>query len=190
LQRPPSKKWLVQQYIAGSAWLGGFFADGGQVVQTLLAERDRSANQSQNLTITFKANEELKKLVNDVVQALGLSGFGQIEAIFDDRGRPFLVGVRPYPPRFAHLGSVVGPDLVAALAAHLHSATYRPGTYRNEQFRVALFPVAIERDPSGRCLEDSFHDVPWEDDRLLGALQGKLPISPAVGRVFARLGKA
>jgi len=183
---PVQARWLVQQHIPGRHWMCGFFADGGAVMAALCCERKfNPALGRGTLSLDFQEQPQLRRLTQELVLALGVSGFGCAEAIIDPQGRLNLTIFRPYPPLFAHLGAELGPDLCAALLARLKEITYRELPLKQPSTRVALFPQTLERDPSGLSLQGVMHDMPRDDERVLDALKSRLPLTPALSQALA-----
>jgi hypothetical protein len=187
LPGPKQPRWLVQQHIPGQHWLCGFFADGGALMAALTCERQFGPEPgAPSLTLQFAEQPALRKLTEALVMALGVSGFGCTEAIVDRQGRLNLTIFRPYPAAFAHLGAQLGPNLSDALLKRLNESTYREPELRLDHPPVALFPLTLQRDPTGDALRNAHHDVPWDDPRVLEALSAGLPATPALKQALAQ----
>lgn len=113
------------------------------------------------------------------VAALGISGFCGFDFIIDAHtGKPLLLEMNTRPTQLAHLPLGAGRDLCAALVREvLGCKEVADRQNAATASLVALFPQAIQRDPSGLGLAETFHDVPWAAPRLmqLAVAPGELP---------------
>jgi hypothetical protein len=160
----------MQRYIEGSPAASAFAAWGGEVVgsfnyDVLVADRvigppnviKRIDCPQMELASQFAARE------------FGLSGLHGIDFIRDRDGNVYVLEVNP---RATHGGTLAfgrGRDLPAALASALTGipTAMRPAI---ENDIVALFPREWRRDPSSEYLRIGFHDVPWDDPRVVQAV--------------------
>ncbi|MBA2590637.1 MAG: hypothetical protein H0U98_18655 [Alphaproteobacteria bacterium] len=107
-----------------------------------------------------------------VVRALNLSGLIGLDYIRDTRGQVHLLEMNARATPTAHLA--LDEDLPASLlkAAGLPARTRPPVTDASE---IALFPREWLRDPASPWLARAFHDVPWDDPKVVRACVRNAP---------------
>lgn len=166
---PRGAEVCMQRYIEGSPAASAFAAWRGELVgsfnyDVLIA--DRVIGPPNVIKRIDCPQMELASQV--AAREFGLSGLHGIDFIRDRDGNAHVLEVNP---RATHGGSLPfgpGRDLPAALAmALLGKPTAMRPAINNDI--VALFPREWRRDPSSEYLRIGFHDVPWDDPRLVQA---------------------
>ncbi|MGQ9365933.1 ATP-grasp domain-containing protein [Azospirillum sp. A39] len=111
-----------------------------------------------------------------LVEALRLTGIVGFDFVVEEgTGVAHLLELNPRPPQSAHLGSLVGADLCAALAG-------APAGRAEPDRTIALFPGEWIRDPESPYLNSALHPVPWEDVALLTAIMARPPAARRPGQ--------
>ncbi len=105
-----------------------------------------------------------------LIEAMGVSGFVSFDFIADDDGRAWLLECNPRPTQIVHLGPLVGVDPARALAAALRQVPTSGCETPATELPVAFFPQEWRRDPRSANLLRLYHDVPWDDPKLLAAM--------------------
>ncbi|MBV9548212.1 MAG: hypothetical protein JO256_00895 [Alphaproteobacteria bacterium] len=101
----------------------------------------------------------------------GLSGLHGLDFIRDSDGNVHVLEINPRATHGGTLPFGPGRDLPAALAEALTGAkTGMRSPIKNDV--VALFPREWNRDPLSEYLTSGYHDVPWDDPKLLRTVIG------------------
>lgn len=96
----------------------------------------------------------------------GLSGLHGLDFIRDSDGNVHVLEINPRATHGGTLPFGPGRDLPAALAGALTGARTGMRTAITNDV-VALFPREWNRDPLSEYLKSGYHDVPWDDPKLL-----------------------
>ena len=161
---------IAQGFVSGRERTGMAVCKEGQVCAAVCfdVEQVRCANGPASIVQAVQ-DPRLLDSMQRTAAALGISGFCGFDFMLEEKtGTPLLLEMNMRPTQLAHLSLGAGQDLCAALLRELvgrKAVQDRPTVA--EQGRIALFPQEILRDPSGDCLHDSFHDVPWGLPRLM-----------------------
>jgi hypothetical protein len=132
-------------------------------------------------------NAEMTSSVEKMVRRLKLSGVHGFDFMIDThKGDAYLIEINPRATQVGHLTLGSGRDLPAALAAMVTGASIRHAPKLTEKDTIALFPQEWTRDSASPLIQSAYHDVPWEEPRLIEACirhalkQAKRPMQPAV----------
>lgn len=118
---------------------------------------------------------EIEQTAMAVFERAGLSGFAGVDFRLDDAGKGWLLELNPRMTPATHLGVLFGVDIVDAWLKSVTDGRLENVLYRHQRAtKVALFPDEIKRDPLSPHLFDGFHDVPWDDPRLLAKMMAEL----------------
>ncbi len=103
-----------------------------------------------------------------MVRRLNLSGIHGLDFMLEAAtGHAYLIEINPRTTQVGHLTLGAERDLPAALHAALTGQTMQPASKLTENDTIALFPREWARDSSSEFLQSAYHDVPWEEPRLV-----------------------
>lgn len=163
---------IAQAYIPGRPANCAVYCWNGKVLAGISVEVVQSRGATGSATVVRVIQRpEMLLAAKRIARRLGLSGFFGLDFMLHEAtGAAFLIEMNPRCTPLCHLQLGPGKDLVAALYAQL-TATPIPETAPvTRQETIAYFPQAWHWDPSGKLLESSFHDVPWEEPALVQEL--------------------
>jgi biotin carboxylase len=141
-----------------------------------------------------KENEQIRRAVDAVLRETGFSGFGCIDfMVHRETNTPYLIECNPFPVNVAHLGHVLGEDLCRALhhgLAHSASSLSEHQTEKESTKKMAIiFPYELIRDSESTHILTHSHDVPFDDPKLLKAMQERFGIpGSAIDRLQKSIG--
>jgi carbamoyl-phosphate synthase L subunit-like protein len=105
-----------------------------------------------------------------MVRRLNLSGIHGLDFMLEAAtGNAYLIEINPRTTQVGHLTLGAERDLPAALNAALTRQTTQPAPKLTENDTIALFPREWARDSKSEFLQSAYHDVPWEEPRLVQA---------------------
>ena len=162
---------LVQAYIAGRTAMRAVVAFRGRVLAGLSAIKleTHPAVTGPSAVVQFIEHAEMMATAQQMIGALGYSGFASLDFILDDAGHAHLIELNARPTPICHLGEHLGLDLCGRLRRALEGELDADGDPRGLPQKIALFPQEWVRDQSSPHFADSFHDVPWDEPDLLEA---------------------
>jgi len=115
-------------------------------------------------------NIEMTSAVEKMARRLKLSGVHGFDFMLESHtGNAYLIEVNPRTTQVGHLTLGPGRDLPAALAAAVTGMEIQQAPKVTEKNMVALFPQEWMRDPASPFIQSGYHDVPWEEPRLVEA---------------------
>lgn len=115
-------------------------------------------------------NSEMDFAVETMARELGLSGLHGFDFLLEERtGDAYLIEMNPRATQVGHLTLGPGRDLPAALYAAVTGDPLQIGPKVTEKDTVALFPQEWMRDRRSVHFKTGYHDVPWDEPRLVRA---------------------
>jgi len=115
-------------------------------------------------------NAEMSSAVEKMVRRLNLSGIHGFDFMLEaSTGNAYLIEINPRATQVGHLTLGPGSDLPAALLAAVTGNEMQTAPKITEKDMVALFPQEWMRDPGSSFIQSAYHDVPWEEPRLVEA---------------------
>ncbi len=144
----------------------------GEVVAGLSAVKEvvHPSPLGPSTIVRFVDNPEMEATVSALVKRWGSSGFLSFDFIISSQdGHAYLLECNPRPVPICHFGDFSGSNLCASLASAMTGGPKSIPAQPTVE-RVALFPQEWRRDPVSHWLKDAYHDVPWDDPKLLRAL--------------------
>jgi hypothetical protein len=103
-----------------------------------------------------------------VVAHAGYVGMISFDFMRDAAGDAWLIECNPRSVPASHLGRLLGADLAGALHEAVTGQPAAPASQAPPPV-VAYFPQELVRDPRSRHLHQAWHDVPWDEPKLLAA---------------------
>lgn len=161
---------VLQRYIPGqtvvvvlAAWQGATLA--GFALHKLHCHPEATGPSA---VVERLDRPDLLDAASRLARHFGLTGFTDVEFRLEaGSGTAHLLEINPRIQPQCHLGRRFGADLCSALFAAMTGAPPPPPVPIEDHRPVALFPNEWCRDPASRHLTESFHDVPWQDPKLL-----------------------
>jgi hypothetical protein len=120
---------------------------------------------------------EMSEAARRVAARFGLSGLHGLDFIRDEEGRRHLIEINPRATQTSHLALGPATDLPAALLGAVGAV--RPRLTVTSSDLIALFPKERQRDPQSPYLKAAYHDMPWNDLKVLARLLGPGAQTPA-----------
>jgi glutathione synthase/RimK-type ligase-like ATP-grasp enzyme len=159
----------VQRFIPGrdatitaACWQGRVLASITlEVLETWNAKGPASVVKLIDTTIMLTAAEKL-------ANRLHLSGLYGFDFVLEEAdGHPYLIEMNPRATQTAHLSLGPGRNLAASLAAAVAEAQPPEIARTTDNHVIALFPLAWQNDSASPYLRLAYHDVPWEEPKLV-----------------------
>jgi biotin carboxylase len=161
----------VQRAIAGvPAMYCAVAVDGEMLAGFAGITRKAGPDHGPSSVVWLGEHEAMAEASASMVAALGATGFLGFDFMIEDAtGNAYLIECNPRPIQVCHLGSRIGADLCAALAARLRGAA-PPSRIDIKAEEIALFPQEWQRDAGSLADSGNHLDVPWDDQPLLRAM--------------------
>jgi len=178
LIRPALKRYRptinAQTFVRGHEATSAVACWKGEVLASLHFEVLQKTDSAGPATVIRRIdNSDMTHAAETMVRSLKLSGLHGFDfMIAENSADAYLIETNPRSTQIGHL--TLGPrhDLPAALFA---SVTGQPAHFApniTEQNTIALFPKEWLRDPNSPYLKSSYHDVPWDEPRLIAFCLG------------------
>lgn len=167
---PRSGQVCMQRFIIGSLAASAFAAWRGEIVGSFNYDVLVADPVIGPPNVIWRIDCPQMQLASQVAaHEFGLSGLHGIDFIRDHEGNTHVLEVNPRATHGGTLAFGAGRDLPSALASAMTGIpmAMRPAI---DNDIVALFPREWRRDPSSEFLRIGFHDVPWDDPRMLQAV--------------------
>lgn len=131
---------------------------------------NKSESSGPATVLRLIENAEMSATAETIVRGLNLSGFHGLDYMLEpESGNAHLIEINPRSTQVGHLTMGPGRDLPAALFSAVSGRTLRESPQITENNTVALFPQEWLRDSESAFLKTCYHDVPWEEPRLVNA---------------------
>jgi hypothetical protein len=162
---------IMQEFISGTpanimvaCWQGEIL---GQVsVQAVLCQGPMGAAN----VVRVIDNHEISRAAALLAERLAMSGFFGLDFILErDSGTAYLIEMNPRCTQLGHLQMPRG-DLAGALYARLRGEQRPEADLPIESDTIAFFPHAWLWGTKSGYLQSVYHDVPWEEKRLVELL--------------------
>ncbi len=166
------QRLLVQQYIQGVVASQSSVAVSGQVLETvtLLKYLTHPAPMGPSSVLRFVDNPEAEQATRALLRRSGNSGFSAANFIIEhETNAAYFIELNPRPTPPCTVARLFGRDLFRALWCRLSGVAYERQVLAEHPETIALFPNEWLRDPHSQYLTQGYHDVPWDDPRLLKA---------------------
>jgi glutathione synthase/RimK-type ligase-like ATP-grasp enzyme len=151
--------------------------DGKVMACTLLEVVQTWCERGPSSVLRIIDDPAMQSAIEKTAAALGVTGFCGFDFMVEEgTGRCLLLEMNPRPTQLAHLALGPGRDLVAAYLRGVVGLEYvrdrEAATYGDT---IALFPQELQRDEESELLTRAFHDVPWDQPRLIERVLGRIP---------------
>lgn len=150
--------------IAVACWQGEVLASiGVEVLRTWKPKGPASV-------VRLIDNQNMLLAAQKLVRHLKLSGLCGFDFVLvPDTGKAHLIEMNPRATQICHLALGTARNLPAALAARVAGKAVPTSVSVTERDVIALFPLEWQNDPASPFLNSGYHDVPWEEPKLVQA---------------------
>jgi hypothetical protein len=116
-------------------------------------------------------NPDMLESARRVVHALGITGLVGFDFMIEAAtGLPYMIEMNPRSTPICPIRLGPGRDLTEALLARLAGRPVRERPPITERDIIVYFPQTWRQDPTSAFLRTGYHDVPWEQPKLVRAL--------------------
>ena len=143
----------------------------GEIVAAISVEVIKKQMQDGPSSVVRLLNHpEMSQCAGRIGRQLGLSGFYGFDFILGERDNyATLIEMNARATQISHLALGTDHDLPLALAAMAGGEPIPPTRPVSDRETIALFPQEWHSDPASEYLSTAFHDVPWQEPRLVEA---------------------
>ncbi|MGA2848355.1 MAG: hypothetical protein ABSE46_05115 [Terracidiphilus sp.] len=143
----------------------------GEVVASICVEVVRTWKPKGPASVVrLIDNRDMLLAAQKLTSHLKLSGLCGFDFLVDRvTGKAHLIEMNPRATQTCHLPLGTAHDLPAALAACIAGKPIPNSTSVTERNVIALFPLEWQNDPASPFLRSGYHDVPWEEPKLVQA---------------------
>ena len=143
----------------------------GTVLATMHFEVINKRNAAGPATVVrLIDSDEMSDVARKIAGRLQLSGIHGFDFMLEAGTRkPYLIEINPRATQLCHLSLGPGRDIPAALFGALTGKTVSSSPKLTENDTIALFPQEWIRDAQSPFLRSAYHDVPWQEPRLIEA---------------------
>ncbi|MGD0892949.1 MAG: ATP-grasp domain-containing protein [Terracidiphilus sp.] len=115
-------------------------------------------------------NREMLSAAQKLVRHLKLSGLCGFDFLVQrETGDAYLIEMNPRATQTCHLPLGTAHNLPSALIACAAGEAKPESASVTERDVIALFPLEWQNDPASQFLRSGYHDVPWEEPKLVQA---------------------
>lgn len=170
--REQKRDVTIQEYITGRPANAMMVCLAGEVLGTVTVEVISSQGSTGAANVVrFIKNSEIARACAVLARELGLTGFHGLDFILEEgSGAAYLIELNPRCTQLGHLRLPVQGDLAGAFGARLTGKIPLPVIEPIHGETVAFFPQAISWNPKSPYISSGYHDVPWEEPRLVREL--------------------
>jgi ATP-grasp domain len=183
IDRDPLAAWIrsnrggrevtIQDFIAGRPANSLLLCRDGAVISQAYALVVASDGPTGAATIIRPMSDKRTALAGELLAAkLHLSGFCGLDFMVEAAtGNPYLIEMNPRCTQLGHLEFAGQGSLAAALCADLKGEPLGCPLHPVRPGPIALFPQAFDKIAAqSPHLDLSYHDIPWEEPRLVDEL--------------------
>jgi len=167
------KKFIMsaQKFIEGTEATSAVACWEGNVVASLEFEVINKRHAAGHSTVVRVIdNVEMKNAAKQLARRLNLSGLYGFDFMLEGgAGNAYLIEINPRSTQVGHLALGTGRDIPAALYAAVTGETIEVSPALTEKDTIALFPQEWIRDSASPYLRSAYHDVPWDEPKLIRA---------------------
>lgn len=162
----------VQSYVDGWPANIGVACWQGEVLASVCVESVATTSATGPSTAArVIRSPEMEEAARRVVGALGLTGMIGFDFMIEAAtGDAYLIEMNPRNTPICAVRLGAGRDLAEALVARLAGRPDRERSPRTEQDIIVFFPDTWIEDPANHLLRTAYHDVPWEEPKLVRVL--------------------
>jgi acetyl/propionyl-CoA carboxylase alpha subunit len=159
----------AQTFVAGREATSAIACWKGTVLAELHFEVLRKVDDAGPSTVVrLIENAEMSFAAEKIVRRLNLSGLHGFDFMLEaNTGNAYVLEINPRATQVGHLALGRGRDLPAALFAAISGEPVRTARKVTENDVIALFPQEWNGDPESPFLQSGYHDIPWEEPKLV-----------------------
>jgi hypothetical protein len=159
----------AQAFVAGREATSTIACWHGKVLASLHFEVLKKTGSTGHATVLrLIEHPEMTATAETIAQRFRLSGLHGLDFMLEAHsGNAHLIEINPRTTQVGHLALGLERDLPAALYAALTGKDAQAAAKVTENDTVALFPQEWARDPKSEFLHSAYHDVPWEEPKLI-----------------------
>lgn len=198
-RRPPYPTWFppclpieVQRFVEGQPAMSCAVAHDGRLLAVLCALAERTGGPvAPSSVVRLLHHEGMLRITAEMAAAFRVTGFVSFDFVIEKgTGKPWLIECNPRPIGIAHLGSLVGVDLMQAYRRAMKGSARGAASVPLAEAVVARFPTEWRRDPNSPWLTAAVHDVPRHEPDALEAFLATVgrslsPVRTAIDRLPA-----
>jgi hypothetical protein len=164
----------IQAFVPGREATSTVICSEGNVLASLHFEvLNKQAATGPATVLRLIDNADMTSAVAKMVRRLSLSGIVGFDFMLEAQtDKAHLVELNPRTTQVGHLSLGPGRDIPAALYAVVSGRIIQESPRMTDKDTVALFPHEWLRNPDSPFLQSGYHDVPWEESRLIGLCVG------------------
>ncbi len=173
-RRRETPRVTLQEFVPGRPANAMIACWKGEVLGIVIVEVMTAQGPTGAATVVkLVENAEIKEAARLLARRLGLTGFHGLDFMLERQsGTAYLIELNPRCTQLGHLLLAGKGNLAGTLSAQMRNEeVVVPG---NEECipgtTVAFFPQALNWNPGSPYLRRGYHDVPWEEPRLLREL--------------------
>jgi biotin carboxylase len=158
-----------QRFIEGCEGTSVVVCWEGTVLASLHFEVVKTRNAAGPASVVrLIDDDDMSDTARRIARRLKLSGIHGFDFILAaDARKPYLIEINPRATQLCHLTLGPGRDIPAALLSAVSEKPVAPSPKLTENETIALFPQEWIRDPHSSFLRSAYHDVPWQEPRLI-----------------------
>ena len=162
-------RFSVQRAVPGGDVNSAIFCWRGKVLASLTMQVINVGYEFGPSTVLRRIeNAQMDRTAEILASRLHLSGFYGLDFILEEQtGIPLLLELNCRATQIPHLALGPGNDLPAAAFAAVTGLPLRARPAITAEQTIALFPQEWQRDPASPFIQSAYHDVPWEEPRLV-----------------------
>ncbi|HEV2273619.1 MAG TPA: ATP-grasp domain-containing protein [Acidobacteriaceae bacterium] len=162
----------LQQFIPGRPANTMFAVRAGEVLAIVTVEVLCAQGATGAATVVrLVRNDEIARAARLLAWQFKLNGLYGLDFILEQRtGDPYLIEMNPRCTQLGHLRLPGQGDLAGAMVARWKNGSVSLPDDPIDREVVAFFPQAFSWDPKSQYLRHGYHDVPWEEPRLVREL--------------------
>ncbi len=159
----------AQAFVGGREATSSVACWKGSVLAALHFEvLNKKESSGPSTVLRLIENPEMHAAAEKIARRLNLSGLHGLDFMLEARtGNAYLIEINPRSTQVGHLPLGQGRDLPAALYAAVSGSTLQESPKVTEKDTIALFPQEWLRDSESSFLKSGYHDVPWEEPKLV-----------------------
>lgn len=168
---PPFLPIEVQRFVEGQPAMSCAVAHEGRLVAVLCALAERTGGPvAPSSVVRLLHHDGMLRITAEMAAAFRVTGFVSFDFVIEQgSGKPWLIECNPRPIGIAHLGPLVGVDLMQAYRRAMDGSARGPASLPLAEATVARFPAEWRRDPASPWLTAAFHDIPRHEPDALEA---------------------
>ena len=161
----------AQKVVEGSEANSAVSCWEGRVLGCISVEVVKRADEYGPATvIRLIENREMLAAAEKLARRFHLSGLFGLDFIIEAAtGRAYLLEMNARATQTCHLEIGPGKNLIQPLSEELFGVSQPtpPAAGAQVPETIALFPAEWKRDPASRYIASGYHDVPWEEPKLI-----------------------